>query len=340
VTAERPEQVEDPGAGRPERAADPDRVTDSERTTDSERAADPERTGDYPEHLRIEVERYLEGMRFSHEALTAGLEEAMRYSLLAGGKRIRPVLALATARAVGLSQREAMPLAGAIELIHTYSLIHDDLPAMDDDALRRGMPTCHVKYGEDVAILAGDGLYAEAFRHLLSELRSPAERVLRAAAELAGATGVDGMVGGQYADVSPATPDGPASLRRVHELKTGRPIDASVVCVLLLGGIDGPATMWYRRFAAELGVLFQIVDDILDVTGTDDALGKPRGSDERHGKRTYVSEFGMERARRLAAESHRTAKEALAQAASASAGEPDAGAELEQIADFIYTRTS
>ena len=340
MTAERPEQVEDPGAGRPERAADPDRVTDSERTTDSERAADPERTGDYPEHLRIEVERYLEGMRFSHEALTAGLEEAMRYSLLAGGKRIRPVLALATARAVGLSQREAMPLAGAIELIHTYSLIHDDLPAMDDDALRRGMPTCHVKYGEDVAILAGDGLYAEAFRHLLSELRSPAERVLRAAAELAGATGVDGMVGGQYADVSPATPDGPASLRRVHELKTGRPIDASVVCVLLLGGIDGPATMWYRRFAAELGVLFQIVDDILDVTGTDDALGKPRGSDERHGKRTYVSEFGMERARRLAAESHRTAKEALAQAASASAGEPDAGAELEQIADFIYTRTS
>jgi geranylgeranyl diphosphate synthase, type II len=322
VTADHPEQAENPRTGRPARAADLDR------------------SAGYPEHLRIEVERYLEGMRFSRESLTAGLEEAMRYSLLAGGKRIRPVLALATARAVGLEQREAMPLAGAIELIHTYSLIHDDLPAMDDDALRRGMPTCHVKYGEDVAILAGDGLYAEAFRHLLSERRSPAERVLRAAAELAGATGVGGMVGGQYADVSPDTPDGPQALRRVHELKTGRLIDASVVCVLLLGGIDGPATMWYRRFAAELGVLFQIVDDILDVTGTDDALGKPRGSDERHGKRTYVSEFGMERARRLAAESHRTAKEALAQAASASAGEPDAGAELEQIADFICTRTS
>ncbi len=202
------------------------------------------------------------------------------------------------------------------------------------------MPTCHVKYGEDVAILAGDGLYAEAFRHLLSERRSPSERVLLAAAELAGATGVDGMVGGQYADVSPDTPDGPEALRRVHELKTGRLIDASVVCVLLLGGIDGPATMWYRRFAAELGVLFQIVDDILDVTGTDDALGKPRGSDERHGKRTYVSEFGMERARRLAAESHRTAREALAEAATTGSGAPNAGAELEQIADFIYTRTS
>jgi geranylgeranyl diphosphate synthase, type II len=322
VTADRPEQAEDPGAERPERAHDSDGQAG------------------YPEHLRIEVERYLEGMRFSHEPLTAGLEEAMRYSLLAGGKRIRPVLTLATARAVGLEQREAMPLAGAIELIHTYSLIHDDLPAMDDDALRRGMPTCHVKYGEDVAILAGDGLYAEAFRHLLSERRSPPERVLRTAAELAGATGVDGMVGGQYADVSLDTPDGPAALRRVHELKTGRLIDASVVCVLLLGGIDGPATMWYRRFAAELGVLFQIVDDILDVTGTDEALGKPRGSDERHGKRTYVSEFGMERARKLAAESHRTAREALAEAATASTEAPNAGAELEQIADFIYTRTS
>ena len=108
-------------------------------------------------------------MRFSEEALTAGLEEAMRYSLLAGGKRIRPVLALATARAVGLEQHEVLPLAGAIELIHTYSLIHDDLPAMDDDELRRGQPTCHVKFGEDVAILAGDGLYAEAFRHLLTQ---------------------------------------------------------------------------------------------------------------------------------------------------------------------------
>ncbi len=311
----------------------------AERADRPQRADHPGRA-DYPEHLRGEVERYLQGMRFSHEPLTAGLEEAMRYSLLAGGKRIRPVLVLATARAVGQQPREMLPLAGAIELIHTYSLIHDDLPAMDDDELRRGMPTCHVRFGEDVAILAGDGLYAEAFRHLLTEQRSPADRVLAAAAELAGATGVDGMVGGQYADVSPGAPDGPAALRRLHELKTGRLIGASVICVLLLGGIDGPATMSYRRFAAELGVLFQIVDDILDVIGTDDALGKPRGSDERHGKRTYVSEFGMQRARQLAAESHQTAREALAQAASAGPDSPDAGAELERITDFIYTRTS
>ena len=304
----------------------------------------------YPDHLREEVERYLQGLRFSEEPLTAGLEEAMRYSLLAGGKRIRPVLALATARAVGMPARDVLPLAGAIELIHTYSLIHDDLPAMDDDELRRGQPTCHVKFGEDVAILAGDGLYAEAFRHLLSNQRGAPERVLAAAVELAAATGVNGMVGGQYADVSPRTASSPAALRHLHELKTGRLIGASVLCVLLLTGIeDGTETAPFRRFAAELGVLFQIVDDILDVTGTDDALGKPRGSDERHGKRTYVSEFGIDRARELAGESHRMAMAALAEAgerslavaSGATPGSPGhATAELEGIADFIYTRTS
>ena len=308
----------------------------------------------YPENLRADVERYLERMRFSSEPLTDGLEQAMRYSLLAGGKRIRPVLALATARAIGLDPDEVMPLAAALELIHTYSLIHDDLPAMDDDELRRGQPTCHVKFGEDVAILAGDGLYAEAFNHLLTHQRSAPERVLLAAAELAAATGASGMVGGQYADVSTATSPGGAGLRRLHELKTGRLIGASVLCVLLLGGVsEDPVAASYRRFATELGVLFQIVDDILDVTGTDDALGKPRGSDERHGKRTYVSEFGIERARELAAQSHAVAVASLAEATQlapaplavvgrASTEHERAGAtdELEQIANFIYTRTS
>jgi geranylgeranyl diphosphate synthase type II len=290
----------------------------------------------YPDHLSKEVEEYLRSMRFSAEGMTAGLQEAMRYSLLAGGKRIRPVLALATARAVGLEQRSVLPLAGAIELIHTYSLIHDDLPAMDDDDLRRGRPTCHVAYGESVAILAGDGLYAEAFHHLLTRQRSEPARVLAAAAELSAATGVNGMVGGQYADVAHQAPEGPGGLRRLHELKTGRLVSASIICVLLLAAVDGPATMALRRFAAELGVLFQIVDDILDVIGTDQALGKPRGSDERHGKRTYVSEFGIDQAKVLAAESHRTAREALEQ----SGPPPRARAELEQVTDFIYTRTS
>ncbi len=296
----------------------------------------------YPEHLREEVERQLETMRFSEAALTAGLEEAMRYSLLASGKRIRPVLALATAQAVGLSRERAMPLAVSLELIHTYSLIHDDLPAMDDDELRRGRPTCHVAFGEDVAILAGDGLYAEAFHHLLASASSPPQLVLKAALELARATGVNGMVGGQYADVSGSAPAGPEGLRRLHELKTGRLIAASVVCALSLADVHGPATIAFQRFAAELGVLFQIVDDILDVTGTDQALGKPQGSDERHGKRTYVSEFGIDRAKALAAESHRTARAALAEATGASDGGvgPAETDELEQVTDFIYTRTS
>jgi geranylgeranyl diphosphate synthase type II len=290
----------------------------------------------YPDHLRTQVDAYLEGLRFPSRApRTDGLEEAMRYSLLAGGKRIRPVLALATAGAVGLEPSAVLPLAAALELIHTYSLIHDDLPAMDDDDLRRGRPTCHVKFGEDVAILAGDALYAEAFRHLLTAQPGEPARVLAAARELAASTGVDGMVGGQYLDVAGVS-ETPEDLRRLHELKTGRLIGASVVCVLLLAGAgedDEPAATW-RRFAGELGVLFQIVDDILDVTGTDEGLGKPQGSDERHGKRTYVTEFGLDGARKLAAECHAAARATLSDSA------PHGAPELEQITDFIFTRTS
>ncbi|HET8978643.1 MAG TPA: farnesyl diphosphate synthase [Solirubrobacteraceae bacterium] len=288
----------------------------------------------YPEHLRADVERYLEAIRFSTEFATAGLEEAMRYSLLAGGKRIRPVLALATAAALGHDRAEVMPLAAALELIHTYSLIHDDLPAMDDDDLRRGRLTCHKVFGEDVAILAGDGLYAEAFRLLLTEQRGDPANVLAAARELAAATGVQGMVGGQYIDVAGTAPEDAAGLRRLHELKTGRLIGASIECVALLLGATTPATMAdLRAFAGELGVLFQIVDDILDVTGSDEALGKHQGSDERLGKRTYVTEFGLDGARRLAEQSRERARGALTAAVA------DRGSELEQITDFIANRS-
>jgi len=283
----------------------------------------------YPEDLRALVERALEELNFSATAPTAGLEEAMRYSLLAGGKRVRPVLALATARALGAEPERFLPVACAIELIHTYSLIHDDLPAMDDDALRRGLPTSHVKFGEDVAILAGDGLFAEAMRLFCEQPGDPA-RVLAALGELAAATGVEGMVGGQYVDVVEATADA-EGLRALHALKTGRLIAASVGVVLLLEGLPESARMPYRRFADELGVLFQIVDDILDVTESDERLGKPHGSDERHGKLTYVSLFGLERARELAAESHAKATAALAEAS----GETD---DLRRVADYIFTR--
>ena len=291
----------------------------------------------YPEELRLQIEAYLERLRFSDDALTARLVESMRYSLLAGGKRIRPVLALATARAIGRDEQELLPLAATIELIHTYSLIHDDLPAMDDDAMRRGRPTNHVAFGEDTAILAGDGLYAEAFRHVLTHQQGEPRHILSAVAELAAATGVDGMVGGQYLDVAGSEaedPDPGRALRRLHELKTGRLIGASVECVLLITGMNRADTLDYCSFATELGVLFQIVDDIIDVTGSDAALGKPSGSDARHGKRTYVSEFGLDGARELAARSHRKARDSLAAAA------PSGARELAQITDFIATRTS
>jgi geranylgeranyl diphosphate synthase type II len=285
----------------------------------------------YPDDLRALVEEELERLRFAAAPNTAGLEEAMRYSLLAGGKRVRPVLALATARALGAPPERFLPVACAIELIHTYSLIHDDLPAMDDDELRRGKPTAHVKFGEDVAILAGDGLFAEAVR-LFATQPGPPDRVLAALAELAAATGVDGMVGGQYVDVIGSEHDADG-LRALHALKTGRLIAASVNVVLILEGAPEPETIPYGRFAEELGVLFQIVDDILDVTESDERLGKPHGSDERHGKLTYVSLFGLDRARELAAESHGKATAALAEAR----GETE---DLRRVADYIFTRNS
>jgi geranylgeranyl diphosphate synthase, type II len=275
------------------------------------------------------VDAELECLRFAAQPATTGLEQAMRYSLLAGGKRVRPVLTLATARALGADSDRYLPVAVAVELIHTYSLIHDDLPAMDDDELRRGQPTSHVKYGEDVAILAGDGLFAEAIRLFCGQPGEPA-RVLAALAELAAATGVDGMVGGQYADVAGEARDA-AGLLTLHKLKTGRLIAAAVSIVPILEGVSEPETIPYRRFSGELGVLFQIVDDILDVTGSDEQLGKPHGSDERHGKLTYVSLFGLERARELAAESHAKATAALAEA------DGDTG-DLKGIADYIFTR--
>jgi geranylgeranyl diphosphate synthase, type II len=285
---------------------------------------------DYPEDLRELVEAYLDELRFAPIGDTEGLEEAMRYSLMAGGKRIRPVLALATARSLGLEPESVLPAAAAIELIHTYSLIHDDLPAMDDDELRRGRPTSHVRFGENVAILAGDGLFAEALRLFAEHQRSGPAAVLAAIAELLGAIGVDGMVGGQYMDVTQARL-GPAELRRLHSLKTGRLIAASVGVVLTLEGVAEAEAGAYRRYADELGVLFQIVDDILDVTGSDEELGKPQGSDERHGKVTYVSLFGLERASELAGESHRRAQEALGEVS----GDP---VDLAQVTEFIHTR--
>src|SRR3954451_24779709 len=288
----------------------------------------------YPVALQQQVDDYLRTLSFSREPATQGLEDAMRYSLLAGGKRIRPVLALSTAEALERDTAHVLPLAAALELIHTYSLIHDDLPAMDDDDTRRGKLTNHKVYGEDVAILAGDALFAEAVTLVLQHQQGDPANILAALREITGAAAVSGMVGGQFVDITASEADLDADgLRHLHELKTGRLIGASIESVLRLEGTDGPATIPYTRFAAELGVLFQIVDDILDVTGDEEALGKPHGSDERHGKRTYVSVFGLERARELARESHAKARSALQEADGATGT-------LDQISDYILTRKS
>ncbi len=288
----------------------------------------------YPEDLREQVDNYLSTVQFGLEtapdgADTTGLDEAMRYSLLAGGKRIRPVLCLATARAIGHPTKDFLAAAAALEMIHTYSLIHDDLPAMDDDDLRRGKPTSHVKFGEAVAILAGDGLFAEAIG-VLASVDAPPERVVEAVSLLSSATGVEGMVGGQYVDVTADSLDADG-LRYLHSLKTGRLIRASIEVALALGGLDESARAPYHRFATLIGLLFQIVDDILDVTGSDEELGKPQGSDVRHGKVTYVSLYGLPHARSLASETHEQALDALAGAG----GETE---DLMRVADYIYSR--
>ncbi len=294
----------------------------------------------YPEHLRVKVEAFLESLDFSagdkveHQPTgTEGLVEAMRYSLLAGGKRIRPVLCLATCEGLGHEPEDLLPTAASLELIHTYSLIHDDLPSMDDDDLRRGRPTCHRAFGEDAAILAGDALFAEAIR-LVAEHQpgGPATR-LGIITELAGASGVNGMVGGQFLDLRDHGRLSADALRQVHLLKTGRLIAAAVRCAVIYARPEPGVATALRAFANELGLLFQIVDDILDVAGDEEALGKPVGADERHGKITYVSFHGLERARALASESHARAEALL----TAVPGPTD---DLAALTELIFARQS
>lgn len=286
------------------------------------------------------VEAFLESLDFSagdkveHQPTgTEGLVEAMRYSLLAGGKRIRPVLCLATCEGLGHEPEDLLPTAAALELIHTYSLIHDDLPSMDDDDLRRGRPTCHRAFGEDAAILAGDALFAEAIR-LVAEHQpgGPATR-LGIITELSGASGVNGMVGGQFLDLRDHGRLSADALRQVHLLKTGRLIAAAVRCAVIYARPEPGVATALRAFANELGLLFQIVDDILDVAGDEEALGKPVGADERHGKITYVSFHGLERARALASESHARAEAFL----TAVPGPTD---DLAALTELIFARQS
>jgi geranylgeranyl diphosphate synthase, type II len=256
-----------------------------------------------PDELRELVDAELTSLPLADEL--GELEEALRYSLLGGGKRIRPVLCLATGEALARTPAEVLPAACALEFVHTFSLVHDDLPALDDDDLRRGQPSSHVRFGEGVAILAGDALLTEAFRLVLGyESPEPAR-------ELAAAT--LGMIGGQYVDV---TTDGDLDadgLVRLHALKTGRLLRASVTCAIAVAGLPPDERKPWAAFGEELGLLFQIVDDILDATGTASELGKTPGKDEAAGKVTYVSLHGLERARQLADAARARVKERLAE---------------------------
>ena len=250
--------------------------------------------------------------RFQASGRYADLTEAMEYSLLAGGKRIRPVLTLACCRLCGGEAEKALPFACGVELIHTYSLIHDDLPAMDNDELRRGRPTNHKVYGEATAILAGDGLLTAAFQ-TLTEAELPAERIVEAVACLAREAGPEGMVGGQALDMAG---EGRAltrsELEQLQSLKTGALISAAAELGCIAAGGELVQRAAVRTYAQCVGRAFQIQDDILDVTGTEEELGKPTGSDRVNEKSTFVTALGLEESRALVQKLTDQAEAALA----------------------------
>ena len=307
----------------------------------------------YLSELRSVVEQALErALRGDAPPLVL---EAMRYALLGGGKRLRPCLTLATADAIAARLGQpaaparllALPGACAVEFIHSYSLVHDDLPAMDDDTLRRGRPTSHVVHGEGLAILAGDGLLTEAFSLLADDAPAvlpagapvlPAEARMRGIQVLAAAAGAAGMVGGQAIDLAAAgrvprwtaPPFDRAALRDMHARKTGALIRAAATLGAIAAGADAATLALVDDFARELGLSFQIVDDVLDVAGSAEQLGKTAGKDAAANKPTYPSLYGLEESRRLAAESTARAKAALARGA--------LGGRLDEIADWNLTR--
>jgi len=244
------------------------------------------------------VERALEQVDFPAPSGAEQLAEAARYSLLGGGKRVRPILVMAAAQALGAPIERVMPTACALELLHTNSLIVDDLPAMDNHAKRRGRPTLHRLYGDDIAILAGCALLSESQRLILEKQPGPAELRNRVLGVVLEATGTPGMVAGQYLDVTKYKPRDRADLERMQMLKTGCLLVACVRCGSLLATNRTDAAL--DSFAASLGSLFQVVDDILDETGKARWLGKMPGSDRRAGKLTHVTMFGLRQARETA----------------------------------------
>lgn len=261
------------------------------------------------EAYRVSVEEYLQGL-FVRKKPYKRLQEAMRYSLLAGGKRVRPVMVLAFCEALGGDPRLALPLGCALECVHTYSLIHDDLPCMDDDDLRRGRPTCHKVYGETMAVLAGDALQGEAFRVIASAGGLTGEQRSDAVLALARACGADGMVAGQVLDMDKLAGD-EASARQLCALKTGALLRAAAALGAIAAGASAMERAQAEAFASHVGLAFQVRDDMLDVTADQAELGKPVGSDRAEGKRTFVDLLGLGGCGALVAEETRLAKEAV-----------------------------
>lgn len=307
------------------------------------------------DHLRATIDRALDHALPEHAA-PALLIDAMRHGLMSGGKRMRPCLTLLTAEAVAplaslttpRAQLLALPTACAVEMIHCYSLVHDDLPAMDDDALRRGKPTTHVVYGDGVAVLAGDGLLTEAFGLLAASPspvappgapEAPPDRRLRVLSVLSIAAGAIGMVGGQTIDLRaagqvpshPAAPLSERELKDMHARKTGALIRAAAVGGAMITGVDDGIIAAVDAYAQELGLAFQIIDDVLDVEGTSAGLGKTAGKDAAHHKPSYAALHGVDQSRRLAAQCVERAKATLTAA----------GLEgrLTELADWSLTRT-
>lgn len=269
----------------------------------------------FNEYLR-QVNEALPGFLPSGDAEQKTVYDAMSYSVMAGGKRIRAIMTMAFCELCGGNPADAVPFAAAIEMIHAYSLIHDDLPCMDDDDIRRGKPSCHIAFGEANALLAGDGLLTLAFETMLDAQNTgslPAGRVLKAASVLAHAAGANGMVGGQVIDLENEGKQMPYELlQTLDRLKTGALIRAAAMMGCIVAGAGQEVVDRAERYAAAVGLAFQIVDDILDVTADQAALGKPIGSDAENEKTTYITLFGIERSRQIVQELVEEAHRAIA----------------------------
>jgi len=291
----------------------------------------------YLKDRKLLVEEKLQALMLDVEDPFKDHIEAMRYSLFVGGKRIRPILCLAAAEAVTADQElleDIVTVGCAIECIHTYSLIHDDLPAMDDDELRRGKPTNHIRYGEAAAILAGDGLLTFAFELLAApDTRINTNKQLEIISLIAAAAGPLGMVGGQALDIAGENSSYPFEhLQTIHKSKTGALIRGSVQAGAIGAGADKQQLLQLLSYAEAIGLAFQIVDDLLDATSTTEALGKLAGSDEIRGKATYPAFLGIEETKNLALKAVDKAKNALD-------GFGKKAAPLVEIADYVNSRT-